>query len=79
MDISITLAILGLLFNGILLVEVLYIIWDHFKDDRLLTEQVQEFYEDIEKLIFYFYRSKIIEGLKKAYENPPNSEICRWR
>ena len=31
-----------------------FIIWDHLKDDRLLTKEVQEFYDDIEKLIYTY-------------------------
>jgi len=33
-------------------IAILIVVWDHFKDDRLLYRQVQEFYEDIEKLIY---------------------------
>ena len=34
-----------------------FIIWDHIKDDRFLTKQVQEFFSNIEGLVFthYFY------------------------
>jgi hypothetical protein len=31
---------------------LIFIIWDHLKDDRILAKQVQEFYNDIEMLIF---------------------------
>ncbi|MCJ7651406.1 MAG: hypothetical protein MUP85_22590 [Candidatus Lokiarchaeota archaeon] len=31
---------------------LIFIIWDHFKDDRLLAKEVQEFYGDIENLIY---------------------------
>ena len=29
-----------------------FIIWDHIKDDRILAREVQDFYSDIEMLIF---------------------------
>ena len=35
---------------------IIIVIWDHFKDDRRLTKQVQEFYNDIEKLILSIYK-----------------------
>lgn len=33
---------------------ILIVVWDHFKDDRLLFRQVQEFYEDIERLMYTY-------------------------
>ena len=39
----------------IALLSIGIVIWDHFKDDRLLTKQVQFFYESIENLIFSRY------------------------
>jgi len=41
--------------------------WDHLKDDRLLTKQVQEFYDDIEHLIFTYLQIeyyRLIESTK---------------
>lgn len=35
-------------------IAILIVVWDHFKDDRLLFRQVQEFYEDIEGLIYSY-------------------------
>lgn len=42
----------------IALVSIIIVIWDHFKDDRLLTRQVQKFYDDIEHLIYYYIKKK---------------------
>ncbi len=33
---------------------LIFIVWDHLKDDRLLTRQIQEFYSDIEMQIYSF-------------------------
>ena len=64
-----SLELLGIIVNGLLAgVIALYVIWDHVKDDRLLTKQVQAFYEDIEKLIFYHYTNQIIIEFQKLYE-----------
>jgi hypothetical protein len=46
----------------IALVSIGIVIWDHFKDDRLLTKQVQFFYESIENLIFSRYKMNIIRN-----------------
>jgi hypothetical protein len=42
---------------------LLFIIWDHLKDDRILAKQVQEFYNDIEMLIFTDIQIKYYESL----------------
>ncbi|MFX0037086.1 MAG: hypothetical protein ACFE9I_15755 [Candidatus Hermodarchaeota archaeon] len=39
----------------IAIVAIIIVMWDHFKDDHLLTQRVQSFYETIENLIFTFY------------------------
>lgn len=44
-----------------------FIMWDHLKDDRLLTKQVQEFYENIENLIYTYIQIeyyRLIESIK---------------
>ncbi|MFW9990216.1 MAG: hypothetical protein ACFFC3_16365, partial [Candidatus Odinarchaeota archaeon] len=65
-----SLELLGIIVNGMLAgIIALYVIWDHLKDDRLLTRQVQEFYEDIEKLIFYYYTNQIIIEIKNLYKD----------
>jgi len=58
------LEIIGVLIG---LTAILIVVWDHFKDDRLLFRQVQEFYEDIEKLIYTCilrYKEPPIENIK---------------
>ncbi len=56
-------------------ISVLFIIiWDHIKDDRILSMQIQEFYEDIESLIFtnlqvkYYEALETVEGKMEAQE-----------
>ena len=43
----------GTLFS---LMTILFLIWDHLKDDRNLAKQVQEYYEDIESYIYSYYQ-----------------------
>ena len=50
--------IIGIVGFTIALISIIIVIWDHFKDDRLLSKQVQEFFEDIENVIFTFYANK---------------------
>ncbi len=38
------------------LMTILILIWDHLKDDRNLTKQVQEYYEDVENYIYSYYQ-----------------------
>jgi len=51
---------------------IIIVIWDHFKDDRLLVKQVQAFYEDIEHFIYAFIQycndNKQDTRLKLYYE-----------
>jgi hypothetical protein len=59
---------------------LIFIIWDHFKDDRLLKKEVQEFYGDIENLIYTqiqieYY--KIIE--KKQIEDTHEKLVNKTR
>ena len=42
-----------------------FIIWDHVKDDRILAREVQDFYNDIEMLIFTNLQVKYYELLQK--------------
>ena len=42
-----------------------FIIWDHIKDDRILAREVQDFYNDIEMLIFTNLQVKYYELLQK--------------
>lgn len=43
------------------IIAIIIVIWDHFKDDRILTKNVQEFYEDLENLIYLYYIIEIID------------------
>ena len=45
---------------GIALASILFVVWDHFKDDRLLTKRVQSFYSDLEGLVYTYYKTKLI-------------------
>ncbi|MFW9950799.1 MAG: hypothetical protein ACFFKA_11835 [Candidatus Thorarchaeota archaeon] len=57
-----------------------FIIWDHFKDDRLLTKQVQEFYEDIEILIFTYIQIMYYKNIeKKEVEVPDQKALIKTR
>jgi len=51
MDFEIIIVYLSLSVSIFVLV---FIIWDHLKDDRILTKEVQEFYQDIENLIYTY-------------------------
>lgn len=57
---------------GIAVLSILFVVWDHFKDDRLLTKRVQNFYNDIENLIFNFYMKNAF--LKLCEINNANKE-----
>ena len=41
-----------------------FIIWDHIKDDKILAREVQDFYSDIEMLIFTNLQVKYYEILQ---------------
>jgi len=55
--------ILFLIIEIALLLPVILLIWDHIKDDRMLKDQVQEFYFNVENLVYLYY----FQGLYKAY------------
>ena len=44
---------------------LIFIIWDHLKDDRLLSKQVKEFYADIEMLIYTYIQLKYYNAIEK--------------
>ena len=50
---------------GVSILVLFFIIWDHLKDDKILTLQVQEFYEDIEMLIFTQLQVKYYDALQE--------------
>jgi len=45
------------------IIAIIIVVWDHFKDDRLITKQVQEFYKDVENIIYSYYKMRITESL----------------
>jgi len=49
---------------GISIAVLFFIIWDHIKDDRILAREVQDFYNDIEMLIFTNLQVKYYEILQ---------------
>jgi len=44
---------------------LLFIIWDHLKDDRQLTRQIQNFYNDLEMLIYSYIQIKYYNTIEK--------------
>jgi len=52
-----------------------FIIWDHIKDDRILAREVQDFYNDIEMLIFTNLQVKYYELLQKAKVDVEDQEV----
>lgn len=64
----------GTLFS---LMTILILIWDHLKDDRNLTKQVQEYYEDIESYIYSYYQFtyyRILRDIKDKDIDKNNAE-----
>jgi len=58
------LELLGIILNTCLTALIIFfIICDHIKDDRLLTKQVQEFYWNIEGLIYTYYYYNLYKAL----------------
>ena len=49
---------------GVSIAVLLLLIWDHLKDDRILAVEVQDFYRDIEMLIFTKLQVKYYEILQ---------------
>ena len=52
-----------------------FIIWDHIKDDRILAREVQDFYSDIEMLIFTNLQVKYYEILETNKETVEEQEL----
>jgi hypothetical protein len=52
-----------------------FIIWDHIKDDRILAREVQDFYDDIEMLIFTNLQVKYYEILQINKEKLGDEEL----
>lgn len=57
-----------------------FIIWDHLKDDRLLTKQIQEFYSDIEMLIFSYIQVMYYKAIeKKEIDEVDQKDLIKTR
>ena len=52
-----------------------FIIWDHIKDDRILAREVQDFYSDIEMLIFTNLQVKYYEILQASKGEMDEQEL----
>ncbi|MFX1378219.1 MAG: hypothetical protein ACFFA4_03925 [Promethearchaeota archaeon] len=52
-----------------------FIIWDHIKDDRILAREVQDFYIDIEMLIFTNLQVKYYEILQSSKGEMEEQEL----
>ncbi len=62
-------SILSIVGISIALISIIIVVYDHFKDDRILTRQVHEFYHYIEGLIYTHYHKEI----DKQYNSHRNS------
>ena len=51
---------------GLSLMVLIFIIWDHIKDDKILAREVQQFYEDIEMLIFTHIQIRYYQALEST-------------
>ncbi|MFX1411147.1 MAG: hypothetical protein ACFFA6_12400 [Promethearchaeota archaeon] len=60
---------------GVSIAVLFFIIWDHIKDDRILGREVQDFYSDIEMLIFTNLQVKYYELLQKNIGQMEEQEL----
>ncbi|MFX1375096.1 MAG: hypothetical protein ACFFA0_04735 [Promethearchaeota archaeon] len=60
---------------GVSVAVLIFIIWDHVKDDRILSREVQDFYSDIEMLIFTNLQVKYYEILQTNKEEMDDQEL----
>ncbi|MFX1315376.1 MAG: hypothetical protein ACFE9T_05895 [Promethearchaeota archaeon] len=60
---------------GVSIAVLFFIIWDHIKDDRILGREVQDFYNDIEMLIFTNLQVKYYEILQKNMGQMEEQEL----
>ncbi|MFX1326925.1 MAG: hypothetical protein ACFE91_02115 [Promethearchaeota archaeon] len=67
--------ILTFLSLGLSLAVLIFIIWDHIKDDRILTREVQQFYEDIEMLIFTHIQIRYYQALESKDKLEGDKEL----
>ncbi len=60
---------------GVSIAVLFFIIWDHVKDDRILSREVQDYYNDIEMLIFTNLQVKYYEILQKNQGEMEETEL----
>ncbi|MFX0002427.1 MAG: hypothetical protein ACFFAA_11670 [Promethearchaeota archaeon] len=60
---------------GVSVAVLFFIIWDHIKDDRILSREVQDFYTDIEMLIFTNLQVKYYEILQTSKGEMEDQEL----
>ncbi|MFX0000432.1 MAG: hypothetical protein ACFE9Q_08920 [Candidatus Hodarchaeota archaeon] len=60
---------------GVSIAVLFFIIWDHIKDDRILALEVQDFYSDIESLIFTSLQVRYYEMLQTNKGEMEDSEL----
>ncbi|MFX0021798.1 MAG: hypothetical protein ACFE9S_05695 [Candidatus Hermodarchaeota archaeon] len=60
---------------GVSIAVLFFIIWDHIKDDRILSREVQDYYNDIEMLIFTNLQVKYYEILQKTQGEMEETEL----
>ncbi len=60
---------------GVSIAVLFFIIWDHIKDDRILAHEVQDFYNDLEMLIFTNLQVKYYEILQTNKEKMEEQEL----
>ena len=75
-----SLELLGIILNTCLTALIIFfIIWDHIKDDRLLTKQVQEFFWNIEGLVFTYYFYKLYSAFFSAFNDVKAKEFENYK
>ena len=60
---------------GVSFAVLFFIIWDHIKDDRILSREIQDFYTDIEMLIFTNLQVKYYEKLQTSKGEMDEQEL----
>ncbi len=60
---------------GVSIAVLFLLIWDHLKDDRILSVEVQDFYRDIEMLIFTNLQVKYYEILQTSTGEMEDQEL----
>ncbi|MFX0041621.1 MAG: hypothetical protein ACFE8L_01800 [Candidatus Hodarchaeota archaeon] len=63
---------------GLSIAVLFFIIWDHIKDDRILFREVQQFYEDIEMLIFTHIQIRYYKALGTDDKSNANKDLTAF-